>query len=467
MTIAPTVNRLIQRKLENKINIDWNLDNPHEWADRVIGRDIYEMHTRHNSKWLGWNAKQIAFMRDVCDLRVPIVYAVCNRGGSKTMLTSYSTTCLLDNLTNFKVAILSGSKKQAAQAYTYISDVLSLTSLNEKVDGEVLISRAAMKGGGGVEILAASPKQTKAPRADMVIIDEACSGKSAILQSVFGQIITSQSFKIVILTTPDNLTHIAKVWWDEWEDRGIVRHHWDAYQCNWIPQSNIDKLANIYDDATFAIEVQALWTPKGGSIFSYADIQAALIDVEDLPALRDLNHVFMGIDWGDAHDTVATVVGVTGDPAKNNDKWWVYAVKAWNREKIKVMRDGIKELNDIYEAIIISEQSPISAFMNRELKDYLAATGTIFRQETFSGKKWSMINLVRKRLEDRKYKIPRHFRKFINQHVKYARKLDADGVPKDEVDKKEDDYVDSGIYANWGIHPMLGKIETLGEWEYV
>ena len=67
-----------------------------------------------------------------------------------------------------------------------------------KVIGDVTLKKTNLIGGGGAEILAASEKQTRAPRADMVIIDESCSAKSAVLKSVFGQIITAEKFKIVI-----------------------------------------------------------------------------------------------------------------------------------------------------------------------------------------------------------------------------------------------------------------------------
>ena len=203
-------------------------------------------------------------MRDITDFNIPIVMAICNRGGSKTMLTSYSTNCLLDNLDNFRVSILSGSKKQASQAYRYCSEILS-----------------------------ASPKSTRAPRADMIIIDEACSAKSSILQSVFGQIITAEAFKLVILTTPDQLVHIAKDWWDKFLELGIVRYHWDAYQCNWIPRVNIERLKLMYDSAMFDIEVMAKWTSKAGSAFRNADIEAATITMADLPAFDEVTAFYM------------------------------------------------------------------------------------------------------------------------------------------------------------------------------
>ena len=139
------------------------------------------------------------------------------------MLTAYSACCMLDNMYNYRVSILSGSKKQASMAYKYCSDVFSLSTMKDKVVGDVTLLKTDLIGGGGAEILAASEKQTRAPRADMIIIDESCSAKSAVIKSVFGQVITAGNIKIVILTTPDNPIHVTKQWWDDWEKIGITR----------------------------------------------------------------------------------------------------------------------------------------------------------------------------------------------------------------------------------------------------
>lgn len=455
----------MRTRLRNKTNTDWNLNNPHLWADEVIGRDIYERHTRYESKWLGWQPRQIAFLRDICDFNIPFLFAKCNRGGAKTLLTAYAAACILDNLDNFRISVVSGSKDQASICYEYARDVFIETDMSQKLKGDTTLSKTEFLNGNRLSVLPASERRTRAPRADMIIIDEACSAKPSILTSVLPQTITATKMKVVILTTPDKLVHIAKTWWDMAEELEIVRYSWNAYQCSWIPRKNIETYKKVFDKATFAIEVMAEWTSKSGSVFDHADIQAAKIDMDELPPLDELNYTFMGIDWGDANETVATVIGVTGDPEKDTDTWYVYAVRAWQRARIDEMCDGIVELSEIFEPIILSEQSSVSAFANRELRDRLSDIGIIMKQDTFTNKKHRMVNNLKMRLERRKYKIPRRFKKTINQMTNYHYKMVNDEV-RDEYEKKEDDYVDSSTWANWGIHPALGKIETLGEWEF-
>lgn len=412
-------------------------------------------------------------MRDITDFRFPIVMAICNRGGSKTMLTSYSACCMLDNMTNYRVSILSGSAKQASMAYKYCSDVFSLSPMKFKVVGEVTLKRTNLLGGGGIEILAASEKQTRAPRADMVIIDESCSAKSSVLKSVFGQIITAEKFKIVILTTPDNPIHVSKQWWDDWKKIGIIRYHWDAYQCAFIPRKNIELMKRLLDEATFRIEVLGLWTSRSGSVFKYEHIMRALCDMADLPPLDYMDRFFIGIDWGDAHETVATVIGLRGDPLEDTDYWYVYDQEAWQATDFDLIiygedqdkpdrKRGILDLAEAYQAESISEQSSAGALGNRRLDSELPDRGLHLRKVSFTGQKHKVIGNARGRLERGRTKIPRKFKKMITQLTNYKYKMVGDEI-KDEYEKKEDDRVDSFVWGNWGWNPYYSEIETIAD----
>ncbi|MFX0204380.1 MAG: terminase large subunit domain-containing protein [Candidatus Hodarchaeota archaeon] len=451
--------------MQNRIKKDWYLDNPHLWCDDVLGPEIYQRHMRHKAKWTGFTDFQIAFMRDITDLTVPIIYAICNRGGSKTMLTAYSSCCLLDNLENYRVSVLAGSKKQASTCYKYCRDIFDIP-MKEKIKGETTQTNTQLITGGGMEILTASEKSTRSERTDMIIIDEACSAKGSILRSVFGQIITATNMKIVILTTPDKLTHVAKEWWDGADKTGIIRYHWDAYKCSWLPRKNIQLLKDtVYDEATFRIEVLGLWTSRSGSVFRYEDIQKSLCNMSELPPTVEIDRFFLGIDWGDAHETVATIVGLQGSPSESNDRWYVYAVRSWKKEYVDIIMDGIIELCQIFTPKIISEQAAISAYSNRELKDRLSELGLIMKTESFTKKKHRVVSNFNSRLEKGKIKIPRQFKKTIEQLTNYSHPMVNDEI-REGYQKGNDDYVDSILWANWGIHHTGGRIETVGEWNF-
>lgn len=389
------------------------------------------------------------------------------------MLTAYSACCMLDNMYNYRVSILSGSKKQASMAYKYCSDVFSLSTMKDKVVGDVTLLKTDLIGGGGAEILAASEKQTRAPRADMIIIDESCSAKSAVIKSVFGQVITAGNIKIVILTTPDNPIHVTKQWWDDWEKIGIVRYHWDAYECAFIPRKNIDLFKRLMDSATFRIEILGLWTSRSGSVFKYEDIMRAMCDMNELPSLDYIDRFFIGIDWGDAHETVATVIGMRGNPLEDTDYWYVYDQESWQRDdfdtiiygedKAKPDRQrGILDLAEAFQAECISEQSSAGALGNRRLSSELPDRGLHLRQVTFSGKKHKVVGNARGRLERGRMKIPRRFKKMNSQLINYKYKMVGDEI-KDEYEKKEDDRVDSFVWGNWGWNPYYSDTEEIAD----
>ena len=66
---------------------------------------------------------------------------------------------------------------------------------------------------------------------------------------------------------------------------------------------------------------------------------------------------------------------------------------------------------------------------------------------------------------NKRIKIPGIFRRTIDQLTNYHYKMVNDEV-RDEFEKKEDDYVDSLVWARWGKHPMGGEIVTIGEVDF-
>ena len=229
------------------------------------------------------------------------------------------------------------------------------------------------------------------------------------------------------------------------------------------------------DEATFRINVLALWTSRSGSVFKYEDIMAALCDTSDLLPLEMIDQFYLGVDWGDAHETVATVSGVRGDPLKGTDQWFIYDQETWQRDDFETIiygedydkpdrKRGIIDLAEAYQAETISEQSSAGALGNRRLETELGDRGLHLRKVSFSNKKHRVVGNARRRLERGVYKIPRRFKILITQLSNYKYKMVGDEV-KDEYEKKEDDHVDSFCWTNWGWNPFKSGIETVGEIE--
>lgn len=465
MVSAPIVQTLIREQIKNRQQRDWHLSNPHLWADEHLGLELYRRHVVEGGKWLGWHPAQIAFLRDVCNWKVPKVFAICCRGWGKTWLTAVAISLLIFYNPRLKINVFSGSKDQARNCYNYMKDMINhCPILQGKVDGKPLMSETRFLAGGWIKIIAAAGTQTKGGRANINIVDEVCETDSTLLQTLFGTTITAILEKTVFLTTPDKLGHICKEWWDEYQKLKIIRYQFTAYDTKHITKARIDELRDFLTDAQFRIMVLAQWTSSTGNPFNYADIQAAKCDMADLPPVHEIDRFFMGIDWGYAHEAVASVWGIKGDPADNTDQWYLYAVESWRQQTDDVILDGIFWLCEMYTPLILSENAPISKFANIKLRANLPP-GISMRTETFTKKKHQVINNFKARLEKGKVHIPRTFRKTTEQLTEYHFKERA-GQITEEYAKVKDDYVDAAVWAHWGIHLRMNKVEHLGDYDH-
>lgn len=419
-------------------------------------------------QWLGWHPAQIAFLRDLVDWKVPTVFAICCRGWGKTWLTALAICCLVFYNPRLKINVFSGSKDQARHCYRYMKDMINYCpEFKQKVFGKPLMSETRFLAGGWIKIIAAAGTHTKGGRCNINIIDEVCETDSHLLITLLGTSSTAVKEKMVLLTTPDNPNHLCKDWWDNYEHQNIIRYQFTAFQTKHITLARIERARKRLPDADFRIMYMAEWHHSTGSVFRFQDIQSALIQKEELPPMDQIDHYFMGIDWGDAHETVACVFGVTGDFANYEDQWYCYAVRSWKREYAENILDGIMELATIYEPQVLSEQAAISAFNNRTLRDQLRTIGLSLQKTTFSKKKHQVVANFKGRLEKGRVKIPREFKKLINQLMKYHYK-EVNKEVREEYAKKDDDYVDACLWSHWGIHPAKASIETIGEigeWE--
>lgn len=337
------------------------------------------------------------------------------------------------------------------------------------------MKKTEFKAGGEIVILPGTLEGVQSGRFDMIVYDEACKIKSDVFDAAWGQVISAVNLKVVILTTPDDVLHKVKEYWDEPQKLNLVRYHWDAYQCTYIPNDNIQLLKNIYDETMFRIYVLGLWTSRAGSVFRYEDIQAAICEYSDLPPMDKIEHFFMGIDWGFAHPTAMSIWGMYGDFRENTDQWFLYESVQWvgeesdniifgHTDREGVYHQGLLDYAMIYNPEVWSEQSAVSVFANRKLRVELISRGVILYTDSFSGKKHSMVANLKGRVEKHKIHIPKNHKININQMYNYHYK-EVSGEPREEYAKKADDHVDCNIWGHWGKRPGLLGIETIGTYE--
>lgn len=491
MITVNTVNAVknsLRERIRVKLDRDWWLNNPHLWADNHLGARVYEKHTL-GSKWRGWQPHQVAFLRDVTDIDVDILYAICTRGGSKTHDVAVGLSCILDTVPGIQIGWLGGSKIQAQKGYKYLRYMVENSTMYNKLEGETtqIETRIINDGKTGlIGVQAASPKQVRGDRKNILVLDETCEISADIIDAARGQLITAGDddddtggaekifSKEIYMTTPHVLSSKAKELWDRGDPSHeqhipMVRYNWSAYQCPWISKKKIAHFKNIMDEETFTIEVLGQWASPAGNPFKYGDVMASLCDFTDLPAIWEIDRFYMGIDWGDAHQTVATVMGMTGDVSKGTDRWYVYDQLEFTRQRMDIILNGgidskgvetrgIIDLIDMYQPVILSEQSSSSAYANREL----ISKGISIKTGSFSGRKNMMVKNLVVTFEKGRIMIPRFFRRLINQLIDYHYKVVA-GEITEKFEKKKDDHVDSAVWTRWGIPARIpGQIRTVG-----
>lgn len=361
-----------------------------------------------------------------------------------------------------------------------MSDFFTESSMAEKVKGDVTMRRTRWLDGGIVRLLTASTKSTKAPRSDIIIVDESCETTSEIIKTILPQAITAIKLKLIILTTPDKIHHVTKTWWDNWEKLGFIRYHWNAYQCAWIPRENIKMLFNLYDESTFRTQVMGEWASKTGAYFQYTDVQRALCAMSDLPPLNQIDRFSMGIDWGDVHPTAIVILGIQGNVLRGDDSWFVYNVLTFTDVEVRNLRETKypkMEKDDIIIEEILhyaklyhysrvlevwSEDAPISKYPNRRLRKKLGnELGISLNTPTFTRKKMIVVSNGVSSFEKGHIKVPRIFTNLIDELIAYHPKQRGDLI-LDEPEKIDDDHVDAYFWARWMVRPVEGGFKQIG-----
>ncbi len=296
-----------------------------------------------------------------------------------------------------------------------------------------------------------SGNSVRGPRADMLIIDEACQADSDIINSAMPQAITATDLKIVMMSTPDVLSHMFIDWWNKASQMGFKQYHWDAYECPWIPDSNIKIFKNeLYDTNKFRIEMLGLPGSYSGTVFDREDIDAAIVD--ELPEDLKLIEFSNGVDWGFKHPTVCSMSGID----ENEVSWTIFS-KDYKRAKEPFLYEYMAEDCKEYTARSYCDAS--HPFNINTFKDYCRPYGLSVTTIPFNKFKMMMITNMNSKLEHRKLKIYRMGKgceKLLDQMYKYSY------MEKSEKPQKgDDDHVDSEMLSLWGHRKTVQNVRRM------
>lgn len=363
------------------------------------------------------------------------------RGGGKTIVCAAACSWAVLYYPGFRAVILAGSEDQAKQFYEHFAwNIDSVPKLRNLVKGKVYETITRFKDRSRVQCVAASEFRLRSKHEDWLFIDEFVLVKQDIFDSAFPIVRTSTHPKRIFLTTASQTQAAVSLYlwtelWDHAREFGFRKYQWELDDCPWINKED-DKIAQkILDSETYKIEYLGLRGKKMGAVWDADLIDFAKQSASGYTYNPAGRKTIAGVDWGKSHETVVTILQTQGEDVV------VCHVEGDSFSGITEWGNRIDDLFHEFDiAYIFADAS--HKFNNDYLKDQLDLP---VKRTSFSGKKDTMIGVVRNLLEKKLLKIPSRFEETLKQMKAYAYN------PKTEKPQKgNDDYVDSMLLACWG-----------------
>jgi hypothetical protein len=435
--------------------------NPWIFVNEVITEDVLNRTTQAGIKFLGFIPQQREYLRAFCDIRIPAIIMKCNRGGSKTWLNALGILIMTYLVPKMKVTILAGSKEQADTLYQFYTQFLWDTPLGVLVKGDPTQSLTRYKHGGWVKSLTASERSVRGKRPDILVLDETCQADSALINAAIGTNVAAARLKIIFCSTPNKIDHIFYRNWQNADRIGWAKFEWSCYDCPWISPVNIDLVKDTYDKNTFKIEMLGEFGSATGTVFDHDSIYAAFVDeyppniigIDGTSCGEEIIASAIGVDWGWAHPTVVTTVGVDSDDT-------MYILDTYGKSYV---------LNSVWQEQIIPDRvarydpaqvlaDAAQAGQNRDLSKVLTERFSLgVQRKAFNKYKARMLTELIKRFEKGTIKVLNERgdnTKLYQQLIAYEyRESSAEGGVSDMPRKGNDDYIDSLMLATWALRP--------------
>ena len=440
------------KKLQNKNKSelhplkDFVAINPENPLDYLYSDPLMEMHQYFAQPGIifeKFSPKQEQFFLDFVNEDIPVMIGIANRGFAKTYLAAIGNLYLIQKHAHegWHAPILSGSKKQSQAVYKYISYGLENIHL-DLVVGKVKRLDCKLINDGVVDCLLASETSTRCGRANILTNDEFCQTPNDVIDSSFGQIITSKKVMIRFIGTPDNFGSLVKTFWDEADELGIHLFHADDTDCPHLQAESVQIIAKLLKRTNpdkYLIEVKGLWRAATGNIFSQELIESATVDNYPPIKKKDFERFVMGVDIGTVHLSVIIVLGL------HKGIWYVLECEGFNRQSHKKpithLENRVLYYYNKYPGIEVKiEESTSSLYLIEVLTKKIKIKED--NRIRFPNDKSPYADKVRLQMEEKRLKIHKTFKDLLLQL--YELHYDKN----EKIAKVKDDYVDALFYAN-------------------
>jgi hypothetical protein len=243
--------------------------------------------------------------------------------------------------------------------------------------------------------------------------------------------------------------HLFKRYWDNAESYKFTKFGpWGLVNCPWVNSDVIDHAKTTYSESRYSTEILGQFAKEESALFDPEDIEtASKYNFEEFPQYAEVTG---GLDWGQTHSTVLTLVQQEGDGVR------VLYQEAWNGMRYSDVQDRIvKVCDNLRHANIYADSSHPGE------NERLIQKGVNVQPVYFSEDKDQMVENLLYLIENHKLKIDSRNTALKHQLSTYRRVRNKTG--RSSYSKQNDDRVDSLMLALWGLKQEWRE-EGQSEW---
>lgn len=438
---------------EVEIAEDWYFNRIY-YIDHPI--EFIETELIYRNKPIRLSRDQREFILDVAVNGVNFSILRAGRGAGKTFILSCYITWRITTHDNYGVVYMGGAFRQAQWLARYFDTfILESEWVRHWIDDDLKEWKASTALQTYVTISSCAETATRGPHPSELVLDELCSAEKAgnleVIRSTLGQMMGGSGGQPhIIKTSTAHWLHGDFVeTWNNADLLGYRRYEWATAEwdgekwipregVHWITQEQVDFARRQMTQGEWEVEVMGGIGEASGMVFKPEDIDRAVRLAEEeldgketyeialLPNGEPVSYVYLGLDFGRVHPTVATVVQQVDQTVRvvHNEEWF--------GERYESILNEIEKLYGKYKVETVFPD-PSGEMMNQKLQDKAVNIVLINTVKENQSLFTNLVFLAQKGL----LRIPAKFNRLIQE----LKMLSYD--ERGNIRKKSDDHPDS------------------------
>ena len=328
-----------------------------------------------------------------------------------------------------EVHVLSSKKQTASYVVQVVEEIV--TQVNPDLLRRQAKTHCELMNGSKFMAHSNTLADTGTYEADVLILDEAQEITEEVWAKVMPQLATGREMYCWIVGTAKAGTPFYDFWHNPETEEQFDIFTLFMKDATWVDQATWDSIAMLMSDRMVRQELGLEWVEDEQVFFPSDAIEKAYRDFPHKPA-KQYGEIVSGVDFGMGHET--SIITIAWNPQQRRmemlDVWGMH------NPTDKQILAHIQRLDKEYGSTFILEQSPLGAFVRREIYEMnVNSRGSTFTQHKEDYLASLYVALVKEKLllTDRKLK---------------SQLLQYDGS------KKNDDRVDALLHA---VHYLFKK----------